>query len=303
MSDRHFLVLEERGLLKVDGEDRQTFLQGLVSNDVMKVAPDRAVYASLLTAQGRYLHDFFIADIGGVFYLDAEAARLDDLRRRLNMYRLRAKVVIDAVTDHAVVALFGQDAPSAFNLSAEPGRAIAFATGIVFVDPRLPALGARAIVPAGALTQIGAAGFTQGTRADYERLRIGLGIPDGSRDLPIEKALLLENGFDELNGVDWKKGCYIGQEVTARMKYRSLVRKRLLPVRIDGEAPAPGTAIMVDETEAGEMRSAADGHGLALLRLEVVEKAERDGKNLMAGGVALVPTKPAWMAELPKASS
>src|SRR5690606_9195113 len=122
-----------------------------------------------------------------------------------------------------------------------------------------------------------------------DRLRASLGVPDGSRDLPVEKALLLENGFDELNGVDWKKGCYVGQEVTARMKYRALVRKRLMPVRIEGEAPPPGSAIVLDGEEAGEMRSAAGGWGLALLRLEVVEKAEREGRPLTSGSASLTP--------------
>jgi folate-binding protein YgfZ len=119
-------------------------------------------------------------------------------------------------------------------------------------------------------------------------------VPDGSRDLPVEDALLLENGFDELGGVDWKKGCYVGQEVTARMKYRALVRKRLLPVRIDGPAPASGTRIMLGEAEAGEMRSSAGGLGLALLRLAAVEKAAADGLPLVAGDARLVPHKPGW---------
>jgi folate-binding protein YgfZ len=193
-----------------------------------------------------------------------------------------------------VVALFGSDALTALDLPSEAGRALAFAGGVAFVDPRLAGLGARAIVPQGALEQIAAFGFTAVERKNYEELRLTLGVPDGSRDLPIEKALLLENGFDELNGVDWKKGCYVGQEVTARMKYRSLVRKRLTPVRVEGAMPAPGTPILFDGKDAGEMRSAANGRGLALLRLEAVESAEREGKPLTAGEAALTPFKPAW---------
>jgi hypothetical protein len=110
----------------------------------------------------------------------------------------------------------------------------------------------------------------------------------------VEDALLLENGFDELGGVDWKKGCYVGQEVTARMKYRALIRKRLMPVRIDGPAPASGTRVMLGDVEAGEMRSAAGGLGLALLRLEAVEKATADGVALVAGEAKLTPHKPGW---------
>jgi folate-binding protein YgfZ len=296
MADLFYLVLEDRGLLSVGGDDRATFLQGLISNDITKVAADRAVYASLLTAQGRFLHDFFIAESNGAYVIDAEAARLDDLRRRLMLYRLRSKVTIAPLEGQVVVALFGDGTLPALGLGETPGRVTAFAGGLAYVDPRLAGLGARAILPRERLEAIPAAGFTVSERVAYDRLRLSLGVPDGSRDLPVEKALLLENGFDELNGVDWKKGCYVGQEVTARMKYRALVRKRLLPVRIEGDLPAPGTPVVLDGEEAGEMRSAADGWGLALLRLDVVEKAEREGRPLSVGTASVTPLKPSWWA-------
>ena len=294
MADRLYLVLEDRGLLSLGGDDRATFLQGLISNDITKVAPERAVYASLLTAQGRFLHDFFIAERDGTYLIDAEAARLDDLRRRLMLYRLRSKVTLAPVEDQVVVALFGDGALQALGLGDTPGRATAFAGGIAYVDPRLAGLGARAVLSCERLEAVTAAGFVASDRVAYDRLRLSLGVPDGSRDLPVEKALLLENGFDELNGVDWKKGCYVGQEVTARMKYRALVRKRLLPVRLEGELPAPGTPVVLDGEDAGEMRSAAGGWGLALLRLDVVEKAEREGRSLSAGPASVTPLKPSW---------
>src|SRR5215469_10716932 len=296
MADRSYLVLEDRGVLTVTGEDRQSFLQGLVSNDVTKVATQRAIYAGLLTAQGRFLHDFFIAECRGAFALDAEAARLDDLRRRLSLYRLRSKVTLSAAGDLAVVALFGERALSSLGLVDEPGRAQPLGDGVVFVDPRLARLGARAILPRAAVRQIAALGFTAATAADYDAMRLALGVPDGSRDLPIEQALLLENGFDELHGVDWQKGCYVGQEVTARMKYRALVRKRLTTVRIEGDTPPPGTPVLLDGEEAGEMRTALGRQGLALLKLEMVERADREGRPLTAGGAALTPIKPAWAA-------
>lgn len=296
MVDRSYLVLEDRGVLTVAGEDRQTFLQGLVSNDVTKVAAARAIYASLLTAQGRFLHDFFIAELAGGFAIDAEAARLDDLRRRLTLYRLRSKVTLTIASDLVVVALFGDRALATLGLPDEPGHAQPLADGVVFVDPRLARLGARAVVPRAAVDHIAGRGFTAATATDYQAMRLALGVPDGSRDLPVEQALLLENGFDELHGVDWQKGCYIGQEVTARMKYRALVRKRLTTVRIEGDVPPPGTPVLLDGEEAGEMRTALGGQGLALLRLEMVERADREGRSLTAGTAALTPIKPAWAA-------
>ena len=141
--------------------------------------------------------------------------------------------------------------------------------GVACVDPRLAALGARLLLPratAGATLEL--AGFTPAEFEAYDLLRLELGVADGSRDLVPEKTLLLEAGFDELNGVDWNKGCYIGQELTARTKYRGLIKRRLLPVAVIGPSPAPGTPIYADGLEVGEMRSGRDGHGLALLRLD-----------------------------------
>jgi folate-binding protein YgfZ len=295
--------LPERGVLAVAGEDARDFLQGLISNDVLRVGPGMAIHAALLTAQGRYLHDFFVAEIGGVLHLDCEAGRRDDLMKRLRLYKLRAKVTLEDLTARfAVFALPGASASAAFGLAAEAGAAKAIDGGTAFVDPRHAAMGARAILPrdaaAGSLAKLG---FAPGDRAGFEKLRLSLGLPDGSRDLVVEKSILLENGFDELNGVDWKKGCYVGQELTARTKYRGLIRKRLLPVRIEGPTPEPGAAIAFvnkeagADQEAGEMRSAADGMGLALLRLEFLDRLAAEGGALTAGAARLTPTKPAWV--------
>ena len=158
------------------------------------------------------------------------------------------------------------------------------------MDPRLPELGARAVLPrADAEAALQGAGFAPAGRGDYDTLRIRLGVPDGSRDLEVERATLLENGFDELGGIDWDKGCFMGQELTARTKYRGLVKKRLVPVEIDGPAPEPGTPVTADGKDAGVLRSTADGLGLALIRLEHLEAP------LSAGAARLTPMKPAWM--------
>ncbi len=145
---------------------------------------------------------------------------------------------------------------------AEPGAARAFGSGIAFVDPRLAALGARCILPRESARSALAAGRSRAKPSSRRTtdLRLGLGVPDGSRDLVLEKSILLEAGFDELNGVDWQKGCYIGQELTARTKYRGLIKQRLMPVAIDGPAPAPGTIVTADGRDVGEMRSSRDGH-------------------------------------------
>ncbi|MBM3952104.1 MAG: folate-binding protein YgfZ [Rhodospirillales bacterium] len=296
MTAPRFAVLEDRGVLAIEGTDARAFLQGLVSNDVNKVGASRAIYAALLTPQGKFLHDFFIAELAGALLLDCEKARLADLKRRLGLYKLRAQVTIaDRSADLAVAALFGDGALGALALPDQAGAARGFASGIAFVDPRLASAGARAIAPRESLRAgASAVGFTETGADDYDKMRISLGLPDGSRDLEVERAILLENGFEELNGVDWNKGCYMGQELTARTKYRGLVRKRLMPVAIEGPAPAFGAPIRFGEADAGEMRSSRGGIGLALLRLEKVAEARAAGTPLSAGDARLIPIKPDW---------
>ena len=287
-----FTILEDRAVIAVTGVDRTAFLQGLVSNDVERAGPARAIYAAFLTAQGKYLHDFFIAEFGDAFLLDCEAARRDDLVQRLSMYRLRSKVAIEPRFDLCVAAVFGEGSTNMLGLSGERGIAAAFADGVAFVDPRLAAASARALLPAdSAAPTLENAGLAAAKPEDYDDLRLSLGLPDGSRDLIVGKSTLLESGFEELAGVDWDKGCFLGQELTARTRYRGLVKKRLVPVSIEGALPEPGTIIEQDGREAGEMRSGRGTRGLALLRLDALE---RDSEPLTAGPARLTPKKPDW---------
>lgn len=293
MSDKTYEKLDARGLIAVEGPDAKPFLQGLVSNDVNKVAPGRAVYAAFLTAQGKYLHDFFVAQHGDALLIDCEAARLADFKKRLTLYKLRSKVTVaEKGADVGVYALMGAGAAAAVNLADEAGAAAALGTGIAFVDPRLADAGIRAIVSAAEADALFAAmGFAKADTGTYDRLRLSLGLPDGSRDLEVEKSILLENGFDELNGIDWDKGCYMGQELTARTKYRGLIRKRLVPVEIEGPVPPAGTPIMLEGSEVGEMRSGAGDLGLALIRIEHMDKAP-----FAVGDARVTPRKPRWAA-------
>jgi len=290
-----YVILEDRGLVTVGGEDRASFLQGLISNDIAKASPERAIWAALLTPQGKYLHDFFIVDIDGTFYLDCEAARLMDLGQRLSRYKLRARIDLGIGKDFVVAAAFGEGALDRLGVAAEVGAAKRMSGGIVYTDPRLAAAGARAVLPKGIATQcLEACGLSPATAHDYDLHRLALGLPDGSRDLVVEKALLLESNFDELNGVDWSKGCYLGQELTARTKYRGLIKRRLTPVAIEGPAPETGAQILLDGKDAGEMRSAHGAQGLALLRIELMEKALAGDGELMADGARITPRKPVW---------
>lgn len=291
MSALTYVPLEARGVLTVEGADAEPFLQDIISNDITKANERSAIYAALLTPQGKFLHDFLIAVLGYAYLLDCEGPRLMDLGQRLLTYKLRADVALaDASDDFCVVALIGDGAGEALALHEGRGAAKPWAGGVVFRDPRTDGLGARAVLPRdddlGAIEQ---AGFVRGEVADYERLRLSLGVPDGSRDMAVEKATLLENDFEALHGVDFAKGCYVGQELTARTKHRGLVRRRLTRVAVDGPLPPPGTPITADGRETGEMRTGLDGQALALLRLDRVEQAAEAGTPLMAGDARITP--------------
>ncbi len=298
--ERAYEQLSGRGVITVAGADREAFLQGLISNDIGHVAANRAIWAALLTPQGKYLHDFFVVEHGDALLLDCEAARLMDLGKRLHTHKLRARVDLGIGEEFAVAALFGGDVLEALDLPPEPGAARRLGDGMVYVDPRLAVAGARAILPAAnsveILEELGFTAIAPDSPGAYDRWRLGLGLSDGSRDLIVEKSTLLESNFDELHGVDWDKGCFMGQELTARTKYRGLVRKRLMPVRLDGPPPEAGTPVMCGEREVGEMRSSLDVRGLALIRLERLAEAERDGSSLIAGDALVYPEKPDWAA-------
>ena len=291
-----YVLLADRGVLAVRGGDARAFLQGLTSNDIMRIRDDQAGYGALLTPQGKFLFDFFVAQEAAQLLLETELARVEQLLRRLLIYRLRSKVDLEDVSTRFIVAaLIGDEVAALLGLPQSPGAARMLEQGLVFIDPRLGRLGARALLPReSAAALLAELGFEELERAAYERLRLTLGVPDGSRDLVVEKSTLLESGFEELNGVDFAKGCFVGQELTARMKYRGLVRKRLLPVAFTGAPPPPGTIIRLGGRDAGEMRSGIDGQGLALLRLEQVEKAKAEGAPLMAGATEILPQAPAW---------
>lgn len=284
MSIKIHIPLAERGIVAISGEPARDFLQGLITNDIHKVSPSRAIYAALLTPQGKFLHDFFIVEHKERFLLDCVAERMPDLIKRLTMYRMRSKVDITDESDKWDVG-----AMLPVGDMGIPGAAKTRFDGVSYVDPRHAGLGERTIrlvdedgtFPTDVAQQ-------EKNRADYEAVRISLGIPDTGKDLIADKSMPLESGFDELHGVDFEKGCYVGQEVTARMKHRNLVKKRLFPVTIDGDVSA-GTIVKSGEVDAGELRSAMNGRGIALLRLDLAEEG-----GLIADGAAITPEKPDW---------
>src|SRR6202046_4329755 len=266
-------MLEDRGVLSVNGEDATTFLQGLLTNDVERLAPSEARYAALLTPQGKILFDMIVVRMAGgedpSYLIDCTAAQAADLAKRLGFYKLRAKVAVaNQSADRAVAAFWGNES--------------AAAEGVLYADPRDPRLGWRAILPRPAVAGLGTEHVNE-----YEGLRIAVGAPKGGLDFAYADAFPHDANFDLLHGVDFDKGCYVGQEVVSRMKHRGTARKRVARVKLAGPAPAPGTPVMDRELAVGALGSSSGREALALLRLDRAEEAKAAGRTLSAGGVGL----------------
>ncbi len=259
--------LDDRCVIKISGADAESFLQNIVTQDVAGFQAGGLRYGCLLTPQGRFLHDFFLFKDGDDFCLECEAARKDDLIRRLKMFRLRAKADI-AETDVAVYA----------------GAEIA-AQKFCFPDPRLPELGFRSYLSATIKAEPPAA---------YKDKRISLGVPEGGVEIKPEIDTLADVNLDRLNAVSWRKGCFVGQEVTARMKNRGLVKKRLAIVA--GENLMAGDALTQAGHAVGEVRAvnAARGEGLAVLKLAAVEAASGSPMTRPDGG-KITAHFPIWL--------
>lgn len=248
----------ERKLISVTGSDAQVFLQGLITNDLNKADRDGIVYAAFLTPQGKYLSDFFIIARDDGYVLDVPASQADDLLRRLAMYRLRAKVEI-APADGLQVARGTGPAPD----GALP-------------DPRQPELGWR----------LYAAQVPDDDETDWAALRVAHLIPESGVELIPNDTFILEAGFDRLNGVDFRKGCYVGQEVTARMRHKAVLRKGLVQARLAGEVP-PGTDVTRDGRLVGQVWTQSGGDAIAWLRFN------RIGPGMEAAGIAVEAEAPA----------
>jgi len=262
--------LPHRSVIVIAGTDRMAFLQGLVSNDVADAKPGCAVWAALLTPQGKWLADFFILAEDDDLLLDVERAQADMLVTQLSRFRLRSKVTLRHAADECAVHVAWNGRPE-----SAPGLILA-------PDPRLANAGWRLLARSSVTSNA--------TASEWNAHRLALGLPDGSADMEAGKSVLLEAGFDELNGVSWSKGCYMGQELTARTKYRGLIKRRLVPVAIEGAPPPPGTPILREGVDIGTMRSSQDGRGLATLRLDALSAGA-----LACGLATLHPAPPSWI--------
>lgn len=275
--------LVDRGVIRVSGDDARDFLQNIVTNEMDEVTRERAGYGALLTPQGKIIGDFLIVAVpeeeGGGFLLDCPLLQVPELMKRLKLYKLRAKVALDDLGESAAV------------IAASDGGRLPAEAGLTYADPRLPALGERAITDRDGVEEI-----ASGSMDDYHARRIALGIPDGGRDFLYNDAFPHEALLDQIGGVSFKKGCYIGQEVVSRMQHRGTARTRIVPVVFsEGLVPEQGVEASAGGKPLGRVGSCANGRGLALLRLDRVADALAAGQALDAGGLAFTLEKPAFI--------
>jgi folate-binding protein YgfZ len=279
-------LLPERGVVKVAGEDARKFLNGLLTTDIGGVTPERPAFAALLTPQGKIMVDMIVAEApaedGGGLFLDCPRALAQTLTDRLNFYRLRAKLVIEDLSAAlGVMAIWDGQRSTEY--------------GLCTADPRLPALGIRAILPPHVAAEAAAdLGAPLVEDKEYEAHRIALGAPRGGLDFRYNDAFPHEADMDQLNGIDFEKGCYVGQEVVSRVEHRGTARKRVIPVTFQDFAPEAGVPVKVGDIEVGTMGSSARGRGLAMLHLGRIGDALAAGQPIMSGGIAIHPVKPAW---------
>ena len=279
-------LLPDRGVVKVAGDDARKFLNGLVTSDIAKVTPHEAGFGALLTPQGKIIVDFILAeappDDGGGFFLDCPRALATTLLQRLNFYKLRAKVMVEDLSETlGVLAVWDGAGATEY--------------GLCYRDPRLTGLGLRCVLPPHLAGEASAdLGAELVEPSAYEAHRIALGVPRGGLDFIYGDAFPHESDMDQFGGVDFEKGCFVGQEVVSRIEHRGTARTRIVPVTFDGFAPEAGTPVSVGDKTIGTFGSSAQGRGLAMLRLDRAADALAAGQAIIAGGVEMRLVKPTW---------
>jgi folate-binding protein YgfZ len=278
-------LLADRGVVRVAGEDAEKLLQGVITGDMELLSAQPAIHAALLTPQGKILFDFFVVKALGGFLLETAADKAAHLAKRLAMYKLRANADIqDRSADYRVLVAW---TPASFDVGEVGGA-------LFFPDPRLHALGWRALAEAKCAPGIAPAiGGIEASPQDYHAHRIALGVPEGGKDYTFGDAFPHEADLDQLEGVSFTKGCFVGQEVVSRMQNRASIRKRVVPVA--GAAPlTSGAEVNAGAAVIGTIGSVAGTQALALVRLDRAAEAIAKGETLTAGGVAIALRKPDW---------
>ncbi len=295
MTDCSFSILPDRGLLRLTGDEVTAFLQGLVTNNVDGIGEGDAVYASLLTPQGKILFDFFIIGQPDGVLIDCAREQAPDLRKRLMFYRLRAAIEIDDLSEtHCVAALWGEDCPESLNVDV-----------VRFQDPRVPDLGIRIIAEVeGTGRTLENLEANRVTPDVYLSHRLSLGVAEGGNDFESGTLFPHDANLDQLSGIDFHKGCYVGQEVVSRMYHKTTARKRILPVTVSGELDPDEVDIVAGDRSVGTLLSRTGDAGVAVIRLDRLQTAIDGDIPVTVGKQAAAVNKPDWATfDVPEAKS
>ena len=231
MTTNKYINLKNKAYFKVEGYNKDTFLQGLITNDINKCSENKAIYSAFLSPQGKFIADFFIINLGESFLFEIDFKYIEEILNKFNMYKLKEKITITPVLGLSSIVIYKNN--NLFSELKNEGQLKKTNYGYIFLDPRNIKMGLKIIIKSNFLKKFCKKNILeQGLYSDYEEIRIRNTIPDSITDLEINKSLLLENNFESINSLDWDKGCYIGQEITARMKYRSLLKKSLTKIII-----------------------------------------------------------------------
>jgi tRNA-modifying protein YgfZ len=286
MAENKIALLPDRGVVSVTGADAAKLLQGVITNDMDLITERGALHAGLLSPQGKILFEFFVVPTPDGFLLETARAKAGELGERLKMYRLRADADIrDVSPDYTVAAIWGGAEYTPRGDGPAP---------LWFADPRLPALGYRELATLRSDWALYTEDADSATQDEYHTHRIALGVPEGGKDYAFGDAFPHEALFDQLNGVSFEKGCYVGQEIVSRMQNRGTARRRIVPVVAEVALPASGAAVTAAGVEIGTLGSVAGARGLAPIRLDRAAEFLEKGEALRAGNVPIRIDIPSW---------
>ena len=280
--DKEYYLFKKRGIILIEGKDRFKFIQGIISNDIELLRKKPSIYSSLLTPQGKFQYDFFISNFKEKFYLECDISEQEELISKFMMFKLRLDVKVSINSDYNIIL-----SKKKLNFS-ERNSSIIFS----FYDPRFDnSFFSRTYADSNFLNEIKKQ-YVEIDEKRYETLRLNYCIPDFSIDATKAKSLLLEMRFDELNGISWTKGCYMGQEITARMKYRNIVKKKIFKVLIDFRSNLKNEITLENET-VGKLTSHNKKDGIAFLDTKALSNLNT--KSFFSGDSKIIIQEPWWV--------
>ena len=276
MTTSKYIVLNETKFVSIKGQDNKDFLQGIITNDINKCGK-KVIYSCMLTPQGKFLSDFFVIPFKEYFLIEINQKFFDDFITKLKLYKLRSKIEIEEINYLTSIVIINNSS----DRGLEVGLIISHNEYIEYVDPRNINLGHKILIKNELVDNlINSNNFELSNIKEYQKIMVQNLIPNSLKDLVVNKSLLLENNFDQINALDWEKGCYVGQELTARMKYRALIKKSIRLIKVNSGKVKSGDHIFLENKNIGKITSIIEGIGLAMMKIEDANNAKKNDNTL-----------------------